>query len=175
MFSRKSLSVAAALIFAGILGVPTTSAQNSNPNPSQQCFTLTSLQGAYSVTNNYGANVALGLQAEYLDGNGNLTRTGILNQPTVGSPTGARTVGTVSSTGTYTVNCNGTGTIIRIVTKPDGSTAPATDDFIITTAIVQAGQLVATTIVDAQEAPSVIIPGGIFVTRVHVRLPDAPI
>jgi hypothetical protein len=73
------------------------------------------------------------------------------------------------------VNCDGTGTIVRIVTKPDGSKAPATDDFIITAAIVQGNRLIATTIVDAQEAPSVIIPGGIFVTRVHTRLPDAPL
>src|SRR5438093_11577384 len=32
------------------------------------------------------------------------------------------------TTGTYTVNCNGTGNITRIVTRPDGSTAPAMDD-----------------------------------------------
>jgi hypothetical protein len=32
---------------------------------------------------------------------------------------------------------------------------------------------VATTIVDAQRVPSAIVPGGIFVTHVHTRLPDS--
>jgi hypothetical protein len=169
MFSKKRLFVPAALILISFLGV--SAAKADNP----QCFTLASLQGSYSVIVNYGANVALGLQTEYLDGNGNLTRTGILNQPTVGSTTGARTIGTVTSTGTYTVNCDGTGTIIRIVTKPDGSKASATDDFIITASTGQGSyQLFATAIVDAQEAPSVIIPGGIFVTRAHTLLSGPP-
>jgi hypothetical protein len=176
VFSKNCLFVPAGFVFVSFLGVSAAKAD------SPQCYTLASLQGTYAVINTYGANVALGLQTEYLDGNGNLTRTGILNQPTVDSTTGARTVGTVTSTGTYTVNCDGTGTIVRIVTKPDGSKASATDDFIITGAITvhvtlpqaQGWQLIATTIVDAQEAPSVIIPGGIFVTRVHARLPSPP-
>jgi len=138
------------------------------------CYTLTSLQGSYSVVVNYGANVAVGLQPESLDGKGNLTRTGINNQPTAGSATGDRTITNVTSTGTYTVNCNGTGTITRIVTKADGTTAPASDDFIVTQAIVQGGQLIATTIVDAQRDPSVIVPGGIFVTRIHTPRPALP-
>jgi hypothetical protein len=166
MFSRKSLFVPAALILTSFLGVSAANAENP------QCYTLASLQGSYAVIVNYGANVAIGLQAQYLDGNGNLTRTGILNQPTAGSTTGGRTVGTVSSTGTYTVNCNGTGTITRLVTKPDKTTASATDDFIITGAIVQGWQLIATTIVDAQRTPSVILSDGVFVTRTATRLPE---
>ena len=116
------------------------------------------------------------MQTQTLDGKGNLTRTGVLNQPTAGSATGARTIGTVTSNGTYTVNCNGSGTITRVVTKPDGSTAPAVDDFIITDSVKVPGRpSVAMTIVDAQRDPSVILPGGVFVTRVHTRLPDVPI
>ena len=43
----------------------------------------------------------------------------------------------------------------------------------ITEAIeVNSGQLIATTIVDVQRDPSVILPGGVFVTRVHTRRPD---
>jgi len=131
------------------------------------CFSRESLRGSYGVVVNYGVNVALGIQPETLDGKGNLTRTGVLNQTTVGSPTGARTIGNVTSTGTYRVNCNGTGTIDRVVTRPDGTTAIASDDFMITEAIEKDGGLLATRIVDAQRDPSVIIPGGIFVTRVH--------
>ena len=101
-----------------------------------------------------------------------MSRTGVLNQPVVGSQTGARTVGTVTSVGTYTVNCNGTGTITRVVTRPDGTKASAVDDFIITQAEKTAGgPAIALTIVDAQRDPSVILPGGVFVTRVHTRLP----
>ncbi len=168
MFSKKRLFVPAVFIFTSFLGVSAANAQDA------ACpYTLASLQGSYAVLVNYGASVALGIQAQTLDGKGNLTRTGVLNQPTVGSATGDRTVGTVTSTGTYTVNCNGAGTITRIVTRPDGTTAPAMDDFIITQAIkTPAGQLIATTIVDAQRDPSVILPGGVFVTRVHTLLPD---
>lgn len=135
----------------------------------QRCYTVESLQGSYGVVITYGANVAFGLQAETLDGRGNLTRTGINNQPVVGSPTGQRTVSNVTSNGTYTVNCNGTGTINRIVTRADGSTATASDDFLITKAVEENGRLMATEIFDAQRDPSVIVPGGIFLTRVHTR------
>ena len=156
------------MVMAGVFGVSAANAQDTTC-----AYTVASLQGSYAVLVNYGASVAIGLQTEVLDGKGNLTRTGVLNQPTVGSATGARTIGTVTSTGTYTVNCNGTGTITRVVTKPDGTTAPAVDDFVITEAVKVVGRLaVATTIVDAQRDPSVILPGGVFVTRVHTRLPD---
>ena len=138
------------------------------------CYSQASLQGSYAVVVNYGANVAIGLQPESLDGKGNLTRAGINNQPTAGSTTGQRTVANVTSKGTYIVNCNGTGTITRIVTRADGTTAPASDDFLVTRAIVQNGQLIATTIVDAQRDPSVIVAGGIFVTRTHTLLPPPP-
>src|SRR5258708_17999761 len=126
MFSTRNVFVSV-LLLAGFL-----SAEAANAAPPTACYTLASLQGSYAVVVNYGADVALGLQAQFLDGNGNLTRTGVLNQPTAGSTTGARTIGTVTSTGTYTVNCDGTGTITRVVTRPDGTTAPALDDFIVT-------------------------------------------
>ncbi len=136
------------------------------------CFTQESLQGSYGVEGFYGVNVALALQAETLDGKGNLIRSGELNQPNVTSATGARIVGTVRSEGTYTVNCNGTGIISRIVTRPDGTKATALDDFIITAGIESNGKLLATTIVDAQRDPSVILPGGVFITRLHTLRPS---
>jgi hypothetical protein len=73
--------------------------------------------------------------------------------------------------GTYTVNCNGTGTITRIVTRPDGSKVSASDDFLITGGIEKDGRLIATRIVDVQRDPSVILPGGIFLTRTHTLRP----
>jgi hypothetical protein len=168
MFSKKHLFVPAALIVTSFLGVSAASAQDP------ACpYTLLSLQGSYAVVVNYGANVALGLQPESLDGKGNLTRTGINNQPTAGSTTGQRTIANVTSTGTYTVNCDGAGTITRIVTRADGAKASASDDFVVTEAIEKDGRLIATTIIDAQRDPSVIVPGGIFVTRTHTLLPGA--
>ena len=166
MFKAKCLFVPAAMI-AALFGVSAANAQDP------ACpYTLSSLQGPYSVVLTYGANVAAGFQMETLDGKGNLTRTGVINQPTAGSTTGARTVIPVNTVGTYTVNCNGTGTFMKSVTLPDGSKASASDDFIITSAIKQEGRLIATSITDLQRDPSVIIPGGIFVTRVHTRLPE---
>jgi hypothetical protein len=137
-----------------------------------RCYTADSLYGSYAVVGNYGAHVASAIQAELLDGRGNLTRTGVINQPLASSTTGQRTVGNVVSNGTYTVNCNGTGVINRLVTRPDGTTAVASDDFLITEAVEQDGRLLATTIVDVQRDPSVILPGGVFLTRVHTRRPD---
>jgi len=120
------------------------------------------------VTVQYGANLAMGLQPETLDGEGNLFRAGINNQPLAGSPTGERTVGNVTSRGTYEVNCNGTGTITRSVTRPDGTTGTAVDDFVITGAVEKDGRLIATSLFDAQRAPALLGPNGTFVTRTHV-------
>ncbi len=119
----------------------------------------------------HGSRAGLGIQAEILDGKGGLTSTGPLNQPTAGSATSQRTVAAVTSNGTYSVNCNGTGTINRIVNRPDGNTATASDDFIITRGIEKSGKLIATTIIDVQRDPSVILLGGVFLTRVHTLRP----
>lgn len=166
MFSKKSLFVAMTVIFTGFLGVSATNAQTT------KCYTLASLQGSYSIIGNYGSNVGMALGVGYLDGNGNLTRTSVINGPTAGSTTGARTVTTTTNVGTYTVNCNGAGKFNRILTLADGTTSTGVDDFVITSAMVQGGRLLATTIVDAQQIPSAVIPGGIFLTRIHTRLPD---
>jgi len=136
------------------------------------CDTLASLQGSYGLVGTYGANVAMGLGTRSYDGNGNLSGTSIINEPTAGSATGARTLVVATQAGTYTVNCNGTGQFNRLVTTNTGITAIQVDDFVITGAIVQNGQLIATTIVDAQEIPSAIVAGGVFLSRVQTRQPD---
>jgi hypothetical protein len=165
MFSKKSLFVAAVLISTGFIGVPAASAED------QKCYTLASLQGNYAIVANYGANVAIALGTRSYDGNGNLTGTFLVNGPTAGSTTGARTLTTGTQIGTYTVNCNGTGQILRVLTTSAGSVTQV-DDFVITEAIVLGRHLVATSIKDAVETPSAIVPGGIFVTRTQTRLPD---
>lgn len=171
MFNKKRLFALAAVMLASFLGVSAANAQGPG------CpLTVASLQGTYSVIGNYGSNLAISLGSRYYDGNGNLTVTFLVNEPTVGSTTGARTIVTGTQKGTYTVNCNGTGTFTRILSTSNGITATAVDDFIITGAVRSLGGtgniMIATTIIDAQETPSAIVPGGVFLTRVHTRLPD---
>ena len=164
MFSKERLFLSAAFIFTGFLSAPAAHAQP------QACFNLQSLQGSYAVIGNYGANVAIALGTASYDGNGNLTAALLVNEPTAGSTTGARTLVTVTQTGTYTVNCNGTGQFNRITTSNGVSTSQVVD-FIITGAIMQPGQLVATAITTAQETPSAVVAGGIFLTGTQTRLP----
>jgi hypothetical protein len=167
MFSNKSLLVPAALILTSFLGVSAANAQKPQP-----CYTLASLKGSYAIIGNYGANLAMSLATRQMDGNGNLTGTFLVNEPTPGSTTGARTLVTGTQAGTYTVNCDGTGVINRTTTLSTGAVSHGTDDFIITRAIVKHGQLIATALADAQENPSTIVPGGIFLTRTWTRVPD---
>ena len=170
MFVKKSLLVPSLSVFISCFAASIASAQDS------KCpYTLASLQGTYAVVLTYGANVAAGLQIEQFDGKGNVTRIGPINQPLVGSTTGERTVSPVTSVGTYTVNCDGTGVITRIVTQASGTaTTNTVDDMMITAAEKRPafGLVIATAIADMQRTPSSVVPGGIFVTRVHTRLPD---
>ena len=48
----------------------------------------------------------------------------------------------------------------------------ATEDFVITTAEFRGGALIATAMIDAQEQPSVVISGNVFVTHPYTRRPD---
>ena len=171
MFIKKSLFVAGLVIFTSSLG---TSVANAQINPACP-YTLASLQGSYALVGNYGANVAIAIGTRSYDGNGNLTGTSLINEPTAGSTTGARTLVTTKQTGTYTVNCDGTGQFSRVVTTNTGITTTQVDDFVITAAIrpTHAGlPIIATSIADAQQLPSAIVAGGIFLTRVQTRLPD---
>ena len=108
-----------------------------------------------------------------MDGQGNVTATYIVNEPTPGSTTGERTIVKGTNVGTYTVNCDGTGVVTRKTVTSTGIVAFQQDDFIITGAIARYGQApLATTVVDAQRTPSAIVPGGIFLTRTYTLLPD---
>jgi hypothetical protein len=171
MFSKKSLFVAALLIFTSFLGASVANAQTTSACP----YTVASLQGNYAVVVNYGANIAMALGTRNYDGNGNLTGTFVQNAPTTGSTTGARTVTSGKNIGTYTVNCDGTGVISRVTTLATGATAIALDNFVITAALrpTQAGlPMLATAITDAGQNQSTLVPGGLFITRVQNRLPD---
>jgi len=165
MFTRKNLL--SVLLFAGFFG-----ASAANAQAPRQCYSLASLQGNYAIVTNYGAGIAIALGTRSYDGNGNMTGTFTTNEPEAGSTTGARKIVTGTQVGTYTVNCNGTGQISRILTQASGIVTTSLDDFVITGAAIVNGQIVATSVADAGEAPSAIVAGGLFVTRVYTRLPD---
>lgn len=171
---RHSVFACALLIMYGLLTVSSAKAAD------QQCYTLASLQGQYAVITSYGNNVARGLVVRYYDGNGNFSGPFVINQPKPGSSIGERSLVFGTQTGTYTVNCDGTGVVSRVVTLSDGTTAQQMDDFIITGATVMPnargpflpGQLIATSLADAGRDPSPIVSGGLFVTHTYTRLPD---
>jgi len=137
------------------------------------CYTVASLEGSYAIVGTYGANVAVALAKRYVDGKGNLTGTFLVNKPVAGSPTGDRAIVTGTQAGTYTVNCDGTGVITRVLTVGTTQTTQL-DDFVITGAVLKDGQWIATSVSDAQRTPSTIVSGGIFLTRVWTRVPTSP-
>jgi hypothetical protein len=100
-----------------------------------------------------------------------MAATFIVNEPDPTSTTGARKLVTGTNVGTYTVNCDGTGVVHKTTTTSSG-TSESVEDFVISTAKVKHGQLIATTIDDAQETPSTIVPGGVFLIHHQTRRPD---
>jgi hypothetical protein len=141
--------------------------QNAASADISPTFNAGSLQGDYAVINHYGANLALGIGTIHFDGAGNLLRgTLLLNRPTA---TGTRELVSLTSAGTYTVNEDGTGTIVLEVTLPDGTIKTATEDFVITRNAWIRGQIVAVEIVDEQREPSLVLGNGVFVTQTYTR------
>ena len=167
----KSFPIAAALCVVLLSGAAAPAQDTASA-----CYTITSLKGSYGIIGDYGPHLAIALSRGYFDGKGNFNATFVVNEPTAGSTTGARTLVTGSQVGTYTVNCDGTGVITRVVTLSSGTTQTVVSDFIITRAVHTHSEnevLIATGLVDAQRTPSFIVPGGVFLTRTYTRLPDA--
>jgi hypothetical protein len=176
MFNRKSVSVGLALALVVLPGVSVAHAQDKDKD---DCYTVASVQGSWAVVTTFGANFAKALGTRTVDENGAFTGTALINAPanttsasavSFLSWTGARTITHVTQQGFFTVNCDGTGTITRIL---NGSTQQI-DDFVITRGIVDHGRRIATEIEDVQEVPSAAIQGSFFVTRAHTRQPADP-
>lgn len=171
MFPKKSLFVLATLLLLSCVTVQTAKA-------APECYTLASLEGSYTIIGHYGAHLAIALASGHFDGAGNFTSTFLVNEPLPGSTTGERKLVTGSQTGTYTVNCDGTGVITRVITLSTGLLGTVVSDLIITRAVhnhSERGEVpIATELVDAQRVPSLIVPGGTFLTRTYTRLPDRP-
>lgn len=166
MFQKKIWLVPAVLVSLSLAGAGSLS--GAEP----KCFTLESLKGSWSSITEYGTKVGVAYAIRTVDAEGNMTGVFVQNQPVVGDATGARLMSNGTAKGVYKVNCNGTGTVTRTVTSSLGVTTFPVDDFIITKAVVKGKQLVATEMIDAQRTPSALVPGGVFVTRIHTRLPN---
>ena len=87
---------------------------------------ITEVIGDYSAVATYGCNVARALGIQTTDGLGNLKPSAIVNQP---GPGGTRMIVSITFTGSYIVNNDGTGTISLTINLPNGRTAAATEDF----------------------------------------------
>jgi hypothetical protein len=170
----KNLVLKVALISCALLGTSSAKAQDHAQwaKDKPQCYSLASIKGSYASVATYGANLALGLGVRSFDGNGNFTATFLVNEPDPTSTTGGRKIVTGTQTGTFTVNCDGSGQMIKTTTTSTGVVSTSTDDFVITAAKWIHGQLIATAIQDAQGSPSAIVPGGAFVIHQLTRLPD---
>ena len=167
--TKRGLYIPAALLLASFLGASAANAQSSCP------YTLASLQGKYAIVVSYlPTYAAISIGTRSYDGAGNITGTFIVNGPTAGSTTGARTITKGTQAGTYTVNCDGTGVITRTTTLATGQTNTFVDDFVTTAATATpSGVMIATTIVDVAENPNTggAAPAGLYQTRLQTRLP----
>jgi hypothetical protein len=137
-------------------------------NRTLPAYSLASYKGDYAVVGTYGANVARLVGTYHADGKGNIEGTARVNLPGAGND---RVIVSISLSGTYTVNEDGTGTIYLTVELPGGGTAPATLDFVFTKSEVLDGVKVATEIATAQREPSSVVSGQ-FVTHISTRRPD---
>ena len=164
MFTGKTVFFIPVFALMLITGPASSTAQDSKP-----CFTPASLRGTFAVIGTYGANDAIALGKRTVDGEGNFTGTFLVNKPVPGSAIGERSIVTGTQQGTIAVNCDGTGVFTRVLTV-GGVQTNQLDDFLITGAKFNDGELIATTIVDAQRTPSTIVAGGIFLKRIWTRV-----
>lgn len=145
------------------------SQESSDTSGEHPEFSEASLIGSYAFVGTYAANVAANLGVMTFDGLGTVKGSVLVNQP---AADGSRTIVKVTVAGSYSVNRDGTGIILFTVILPNGQTAHVTEDFVITRSEWRNGVLIATSIFDAQEQPSVVISGNVFVTHIFTRRPD---
>jgi hypothetical protein len=165
-----TLTLLATTSFIGAGSSPAFSGQDRSDAQWQHSgYSLASLNGNYAFVGTYAGLVASNLGVVTFDGLGTVKGSVIVNQP---NPDGSRAIVKVGLTGTYSVKGDGTGTILFAVTLPEGTVANVTEDFVITRAEARGGRLIATSIFEAQEQPSVILSGDVFVTHTLTRRPD---
>lgn len=161
---RELLKVAvglAALVALAAFGRPASIFAEDTP------YTEASLEGDYAFVGAYSGDVARLVGTAYFDGKGNFAG-GSAKVVIVGG-----TVKSVSYSGKYWVNADGTGKITLSVFGVATPPPMVTLDFVISKARFQDGVKLATEIQDALEGSSVVVPGeNSFVTHVFTRRPD---
>jgi len=167
---RLASTLVITAIAAAISGSPSVLAdKRSNGSSAHHEYSQASLFGNYARVGSYAGNIAANLGVVVFDGQGSAKGSSTVNEP---GPGGSRTIVKVSLDGTYSVNSDGTGTIQFVITLPDGTTSDITEGFVITKSEHRNGTLIATSIFEAQEQPSVVISGDVFVSHVDTRRPD---
>ena len=137
-------------------------------------FSPASLRGSYALHGVGGPNEAASVGITVFDGAGMATRSLVLN---AALPPDGRQVIPIASTGTYTVNPDGTGTALFENRLPNGSTTTFSFDFVITHALeatsrdsfVWRDALVATEVFMVQREPGIAAQ---LVTFDLTRLPN---
>jgi hypothetical protein len=124
-----------------------------NREPSQARYTLASFCGDYGIVGSYSGGIARALGTQTVDGHGNLTGSAIINEP---GPNNTRSITSITFHGTYTVDDDGTGSMLLTITVK-GTTVNVTEDFVITKTKTTNGNVLASEVQDAQEVPSVIL------------------
>jgi hypothetical protein len=134
----------------------------------QRPFTTASLHGQYAVVGTGGNHIAASVGIETYDGQGNVTRTLLLNERDADH---TRKVVSITGQGTYHVQPNGMGTATIVNTLPDGSTFTSHLDFVITQATPTNtdDEKVATAVFAILRETGMAAP---LVTFVITRLPD---
>jgi hypothetical protein len=134
----------------------------------QTPFTDASLHGQYAVVGTGGSHTAASVGIEIYDGQGNVTRTLVLNERDADR---TRKVVRITGQGTYRVQPNGMGTATIVNTLQDGSTFTSHLDFVITQATPANtnNEKVATEVFSILRETGIAAP---LVTFVLTRLPD---
>lgn len=147
---KSGLLLLASLGTTSLAAIPQT---DHDREPSQMKYTLASFCGDYGIVGSYSGGIARALGTQTVDGHGNLSGSAIINEP---GPNNTRSITSISFHGTYTVNPDGTGSMLLTITVHD-TTVNVTEDFVITKTKTVNGTSLASEIQDAQEVPSVIL------------------
>ena len=143
--------------------------KSSNGSSTHHEYSQASLSGTYARVGTYQGNIAAALGVVVFDGQVSAKGSATVIEP---GTRGSSTIVKVGLEGTYSVNSDGTGTIQLVVTLPNGTTSDVIQDFVITKSENRNGTFIATSIFEAQEQPSVVISGDVFVSYVDTRRPD---
>lgn len=155
------------LALMGVLMLSLLSCREAQSQP-QTPFTDASLHGHYALVGTGGNHTAASVGIETYDGQGNVTRTLILNELDADH---IRKVVRITGQGTYRVQPNGMGTATIVNTLPDGSTFTSHLDFVMTQATPANtyDEKVATAVFAVLRETGIAAP---LVTFVLTRLPD---